>query len=194
MNSLHELLIEEMKDLYSAENQLLKALPKMAKAASAPELKEAFTSHLEETRGQVQRLEEIFEELEASPRGKKCKAMEGLIAEGKDIIEEDGNPSVKDAALIASAQRVEHYEIAGYGCVRTFANLLGLQSIANKLQETLDEEGAADHKLTELAETIINVDAENADDDEEAEEEVKPARTSRSANGNVRKTAKAGAA
>ncbi len=174
MNSLHELLVDELKDLYNAENQLLKALPKMAKAASAPELQEAFKSHLEETRGQVERLEAIFGELDESPKGKKCKAMEGLVAEGKDVIDEEGDPSVKDAALIASAQRIEHYEIAGYGCVRTFANLLGLTDIANKLQETLDEEGAADKKLTELAETIINVEAENADDDEESAQKGKP--------------------
>ena len=110
---------------------------------------------------------EIFEELEVSPTGKKCKAMEGLVAEGKEVLEEEGNPSVIDAALIACAQRVEHYEMAGYGCVRTFANLLGYESAAALLQETLDEEGAADHKLTELAETIINVEAEAADDEEE---------------------------
>ena len=162
MNSLHELLIEEMKDLYSAENQLLKALPKMAKAASAPELKEAFTSHLEETRGQVERLEEIFEELEASPRGKKCKAMEGLIEEGKELIDEDADPSVKDAGLIGAAQKVEHYEIAGYGTARTIAELLGHDEIAKLLQETLDEEGMADKKLTDLAESVINIEAEAA--------------------------------
>ena len=110
---------------------------------------------------------EIFEELEVSPTGKKCKAMEGLVAEGKEVLEEEGNPSVIDAALIACAQRVEHYEMAGYGCVRTFASLLGYESAAALLLETLDEEGAADHKLTELAETIINVEAEAADDEEE---------------------------
>jgi ferritin-like metal-binding protein YciE len=157
LDSLHDLYVDELKDLYSAENQLLKALPKMAKAASVPELKAAFEEHLEITRGQVSRLETIFEELEVSPKGKKCKAMEGLIEEGKEIIEEKGAPAVVDAALIAAAQRVEHYEMAGYGCVRTFANLLGYEQAAALLQETLDEEGEADKKLTELAETVINV-------------------------------------
>jgi len=171
LNSLHELLVEEMKDLYNAENQLIKALPKMAKAASHEDLRAAFVEHLEVTRGQVARLEAIFEELEESPKGKKCKAMEGLVAEGSEIIDEDGVPAVKDAALIASAQRIEHYEIAGYGCARTFATLLGLDEVAARLQETLDEEGEADKKLTELAESVINIEAENADDDEDEDEE-----------------------
>ena len=167
LDSLHDLYVEELKDLYNAENQLLKALPKMAKAASAEELKNAFTEHLEVTRKQVERLDTIFGELEVSPKGKKCKAMEGLLAEGKEIMEEEGDPAVIDAALIASAQRVEHYEMAGYGCVRTFATLLGYEDAAALLQETLDEEGEADKKLTELAETVINVDAESAEDDDE---------------------------
>jgi len=171
LDSLHDLYVEELKDLYNAENQLLKALPKMAKKASAEELKAAFAEHLEVTRTQIERLEEIFTELGVSPKGKKCKAMEGLVEEGKEVIEEDGNPSVIDAALIACAQRVEHYEIAGYGCVRTFATLLGYESAATLLQETLDEEGEADKKLTELAETIINLDAEDADDAEDESEE-----------------------
>jgi len=166
LDSLRDLLIDELKDLYSAENQLLKALPKMAKAASHQDLKDAFTEHLEVTRGQVTRLDEIFEELEESPKGKKCKAMEGLVEEGSEVIGEDGQDAVKDAALIASAQRVEHYEMAGYGCVRTFATLLGLDDIAAKLQETLDEEREADKSLTELAESIINVEAEEADDED----------------------------
>jgi ferritin-like metal-binding protein YciE len=171
MDSLHDLYVDELKDLYSAENQLLKALPKMAKKASASELKTAFTEHLEVTRKQVERLEQIFTALEVSPKGKKCKAMEGLIEEGKEVLEEDGNPSVIDAALIACAQRVEHYEMAGYGCVRTFANLLGYEDAETLLQETLDEEGAADEKLTELAETVINVEAEEAGDEVKGEEE-----------------------
>lgn len=162
LNSLHELLVDELKDLYSAENQLLKALPKMAKAASHADLKAAFESHLEETEGQVKRLETIFETLEGSPKGKKCKAMEGLIEEGSEVIEAAGDESVKDAALICAAQKVEHYEMAGYGCARTFAQLLGLDEIADLLQETLDEEGNADKKLTELAETAINVEASTA--------------------------------
>lgn len=185
LDSVHELLVEELKDLYSAENQLLKALPKMAKAAKHEELKAAFTEHLEVTRGQVARLEEIFQELGESPRGKKCKAMEGLVEEGSEIISEKGEAYVKDAALIAAAQRVEHYEMAGYGCVRTFANLLGLTDIAEKLQETLNEEGEADHALTALAESIINVDAETADDEEDDEEESPPRTAKPSANGKM---------
>ena len=169
LDSLHSLYVDELKDLYNAENQLLKALPRMAKAATATELKEAFTEHLEVTRKQVERLEQIFSGLGVSPKGKKCKAMEGLIEEGKDIMEEDGDPAVIDAALIAAAQRVEHYEMAGYGCVRTFANLLGEEDAVALLQETLNEEGEADKKLTELAETIINVKAEDGSEDEEEE-------------------------
>ncbi|AWM41557.1 hypothetical protein GobsT_73830 [Gemmata obscuriglobus] len=175
LDSLHDLYVEELKDLYNAENQLLKALPRMAKAASSGELKAAFTEHLTATQKQVERLEQIFEGLGVSPKGKKCKAMEGLIEEGKEVMQEDGDPSVIDAALIAAAQRVEHYEMAGYGCVRTFANLLGYGDAEALLQETLDEEGEADKKLTELAETVINVEAESAEgeegeEDEEAEE------------------------
>jgi ferritin-like metal-binding protein YciE len=166
MSTLHDLYVNELKDLYNAESQLLKALPKMAKAASAPELAEAFETHLEETQVHVERLEKVFEELDVSPKGKKCKAMEGLIEEGKEILEEDADPSVRDAALIAAAQRVEHYEIAGYGCVRTYARLLGYEEAADLLQETLNEEGATDHKLTELAESVINVEAVTTDDNE----------------------------
>ena len=164
LESLRELLVDELKDLYSAENQLVKALPKMAKAAASPELKAAFEEHLEETKGQVDRLVTIFEQLEGSPKGKKCKAMEGLIEEGSEFIEAEGEDSVKDAALICAAQKVEHYEIASYGCARTFATLLGLDKIADLLQETLDEEGNVDKKLTELAETVINVEAATAEE------------------------------
>jgi len=171
LDSLHDLYVDELKDLYNAENQLLKALPKMAKKATAPELKASFTEHLEVTRTQVGRLEEIFTALEVSPKGKKCKAMEGLVEEGAEVIGEDGDPAVIDAALIACAQRVEHYEMAGYGCVRTFATLLGYEDAAALLQETLDEEGEADKKLSVLAETVINVDAEEAGDEEGEEEE-----------------------
>lgn len=163
LRSLQDLYVEELKDLYSAESQLLTALPKMAKAASAPELNKAFKDHLKETEGQVRRLETIFEKLGTSPKGKKCKAMEGLIEEGKETISEDADPSIKDAALIAAAQRVEHYEMAGYGCARTYARLLGHDDAAHLLQETLDEEGAADKKLTKLAETVINIKAAAAD-------------------------------
>ncbi len=159
LDTLHDLYVDELKDLYNAEHQLLKALPKMAKAASDPQLAKAFTAHLTETQVHVDRLEEIFKNLEVSPRGKTCKAMLGLLAEGKEVMQEDADPSVMDAALITSAQRVEHYEMAGYGCVRTFARLLGDNKAAALLQKTLDEEGAADKKLTKLAETVINIEA-----------------------------------
>ena len=159
-NDLFEL---ELKDLYSAEKQLIKALPKMAKAATNEDLRQAFMSHLEETEGQIERLEKIFKQLDISyARVEKCKAMEGLIEEGKDIMEEGLEPDVLDAALICAAQKVEHYEIAGYGCARTFAEQLGRPQIANLLQETLDEEGNADKKLTEIAESVVNQDAKAA--------------------------------
>ena len=166
LDSLHDLFVDELKDLYSAENQLLKAIPKMAKKATSEELKAAFTEHLEVTQTQVERLEKIFEELDESPKGKKCKAMEGLVEEGAEVIKETGDPAVIDAALIACAQRVEHYEMAGYGCVRTFARLLGYEDAESLLQETLDEEAEADKKLTELADTAINIEAEEAEADQ----------------------------
>jgi ferritin-like metal-binding protein YciE len=178
LDSLHDLYVNELKDLYSAENQILKALPRMAKKATAPELQEALAEHLQVTRNQVERLETIFEDLGVSPRGKKCKAMEGLIEEGKEVLGASGAPAVIDAALIACAQRVEHYEMAGYGCVRTFAELLGYDDAAALLQATLDEEAAADDRLTELAETVIDIEAEAAGDgseEEEEEEASKPA-------------------
>jgi ferritin-like metal-binding protein YciE len=158
-----DLLELELKDLYSAEKQLTKALPKMAKAATNEDLKEAFESHLEETEGQVQRLEQIFKQLDISfSRVEKCKAMEGLIEEGKEIMEEGLEPEVLDAALICAAQKVEHYEMAGYGCARTFAQQLGHSDVAGLLQETLDEEGAADKKLNDIAESVVNSEAEAA--------------------------------
>src|SRR5262249_35036725 len=160
--SLHDLYVEELKDLYSAENQILKALPKMVKAASSSELQNAFQEHLEVTRGHVERLEQIFKKLDARPKGKKCKAMEGLLEEGKEMMQ-DAEPPVLDAALIGAAQRVEHYEIAGYGCARTYARILGDIEAADLLQQTLEEEGAADKKLTEIAESAINQEAAAAD-------------------------------
>ena len=167
LSSLEDLLVEELKDLYRAENQLLKAIPKMAKAATSKELKAGFEKHLKQTQGHVDRLEQVCELMDVSPKGKKCKAMEGLIEEGAEVIEEDAEPEVKDAALIAAAQRVEHYEIAGYGCVRTYAKLLGNDKAAKLLQQTLDEEGDTDKALTKLAETI-NVEAEDPNNDESA--------------------------
>ena len=159
LNTLETLYVEELRDLYNAENQLLKALPKMAKTASSPELKQAFEEHLDQTQEHVDRLEEIFDKLGQSPKGKKCKAMEGLIEEGSEILEEEGENSVIDAGIIAAAQKVEHYEIASYGTVRAFANMLGEEDAAELLQQTLDEEGETDKRLTELAEEIVNVEA-----------------------------------
>lgn len=167
MESLHDMFTEELKDIYNAENQLLKALPKMAKAAISPQLKKGFEAHLKETQGHVKRLEQIFDRLDMPHRGKKCKAMEGLIEEGSELLKEDAEDDVMDAALIAAAQKVEHYEIASYGCVRTYAQLLGDNESAKLLQQTLDEEGACDQKLTQLAEQI-NVEAVNAEEEEEA--------------------------
>jgi len=161
ITDLHTLLVHELKDLYSAETQLLKALPQMAQAAKHSQLATAFRSHLEETREHVRRLETIFEGLDYEPGGQHCKGMEGLIAEGEDMVEEDAPDDVKDAGLITAAQRVEHYEMAGYGCARTFARQLGLDKIADLLQKTLDEEGAADKKLTSIAERSINQEAIN---------------------------------
>ena len=159
LDSLQKLYVEELKDLYSAEKQIIQALPKMVKKASHPDLKAAFQEHLEVTRVQLERLDQIFEGLGKSPRGKKCKGMEGLLEEGKEMMQEDMEDDVMDAALIAAAQRVEHYEMAGYGTVRTYAQLLGDKNAAKLLQQTLDEEGDADKKLTQLAESSINVEA-----------------------------------
>jgi ferritin-like metal-binding protein YciE len=164
MDSLKDLYIDELKDLYNAENQLLKALPKMAKKASSPDLKAAFEEHLGQTEGQVNRLEKIFKALGEKPTGKTCKAMKGLVEEGKEIIEEDGEDAVLDAALIGAAQKVEHYEIAGYGTARTFASLLGEEDAMELLQKTLDEEGATDKKLTALAESLVNPEAQIAEE------------------------------
>jgi ferritin-like metal-binding protein YciE len=164
MDSLKDLYIDELKDLYNAENQLLKALPKMAKKASSPDLKAAFEEHLGQTEGQVNRLEKIFKALGEKPTGKTCKAMKGLVEEGKEIIEEDGEDAVLDAALIGAAQKVEHYEIAGYGTARSIASLLGEEDAMELLQETLDEEGATDKKLTALAESLVNPEAQMAEE------------------------------
>lgn len=152
LNSMRALFIEELRDLYSAENQLVRALPQLASAAKTNALKTAFEMHLEETRNHVTRLNEIFTELGEAPTGKHCKGMEGLIAEGSEILQAQGDPDVLDAAMIGAAQRVEHYEMAGYGVARTFAKELGFDKVADKLQKTLDEEGAADKKLTGIAE------------------------------------------
>ena len=151
---LKELYVDELKDLYSAENQLVKALPKMAKAAASEELRAGFEEHLEQTKGHVQRLEQIFRVLEENPKGKKCTGMEGLVEEGSEIMKEDFEDALLDAALIGAAQRVEHYEIAAYGTVRAFAEELGESEQASLLEETLEEEKQTDEKLTELAKQI----------------------------------------
>ena len=165
---LKELYIDQLKDLYSAENQLVKALPKMAKAASSDELRQGFEKHLEQTKGHVQRLERIFQALGESPKGKTCKGMQGLIEEGSEATEEDYDGSVLDAALIGAAQRVEHYEIAGYGTVRSMAEALGEDNHVSLLEETLEEEKETDQKLTELAEQINNQANGIGDDRKEA--------------------------
>lgn len=152
LDTLHALLAEQVKDLYSAEKQLLKALPRMAKAACEPGLKKALLSHLEETKTHAARLEEIASKLDIKPTGKVCKAMQGLIAEGAEVLEENGEDPVLDAAIIAAAQRVEHYEISAYGTARAFAEQLGKRDIAKVFQATLDEEKAADERLTEVCE------------------------------------------
>ncbi len=154
LNSLEALLGQEIKDLYSAENQLVKALPKMAKAASDSDLIAGFEKHLEETKGHLQRLEQVAELLEISLRGKTCKAMQGLVEEGAEVIQEDGDPAIKDLALITAAQKVEHYEIAAYGSARAVAELLELDEIVDLLQATLDEEESTDAALTAIAESI----------------------------------------
>jgi ferritin-like metal-binding protein YciE len=151
-NSLQDLFVDQLQDLYDAEQQITQALPKMANAASSQELKEAFNMHLDQTRTQIQRLERIFSDLGMNPRGETCEAMRGIIKEGDQIINAQGDPNVKDAALITAAQRVEHYEIAGYGSVRTYAQELGYSQAADLLQKTLDEEGTTDKMLTKLAE------------------------------------------
>jgi ferritin-like metal-binding protein YciE len=157
--SLRDLYVEELRDVLNAEKQLTKALPKMAAAATNEQLRSAFEDHLSVTEGHVRRLETIFDELGRPARGKTCKGMEGLIAEGKEKMEEDHDPEVLDAALISAAQRVEHYEIAAYGTLRAYAQQLGFDNQASLLQQTLDEEGEADKLLTQIAESTVNVEA-----------------------------------
>ena len=154
VKTINELLLDELKDLYSAEKQITKALPKMAKAAASQDLKSAFENHLEETQGLVDRLDKIFETLGKSPRGKTCHGMQGLLEEGSEMISESEKGPVRDAGLISAAQRVEHYEMAGYGSVREFASILGQNEIASLLEETLEEEKAADEKLSGIAKKV----------------------------------------
>jgi ferritin-like metal-binding protein YciE len=165
LKTLQDLFVDELKDVYSAEKQILKALPRLAKAAASPDLRRAFETHRQQTEGQVARLDNIFEQLGESPRGKKCKGMEGLLAEGTEMMEEEGEQAVIDAGLIAAAQRVEHYEIAAYGCLQSYATLLGHAKAATLLEETLQEEEAADQLLSELADGGVNEAALSASAD-----------------------------
>jgi ferritin-like metal-binding protein YciE len=176
IESLSELFVEQLRDLYDAENQLIKALPKMAEAANSDDLREGIEEHLEQTKGHAQRIEQIFEQLGEKLKAKKCKGMEGIIKEGNETLEEDiSDENLQDAAIIAAAQRVEHYEIAGYGTARTFANLLGEDEAASLLEQTLEEEKETDAKLTQLADGI-NVAAESEGEQSE-NESVKKSRT-----------------
>jgi ferritin-like metal-binding protein YciE len=156
VNTLHDLFMDQLKDLYSAEKQIIQALPKMAKAAQRPELRQAFEEHLQVTKQQLQRLDQVFEKMGTTPGRKKCMGMEGLIKETEEFLGENVAPDVMDAGLIANAQRVEHYEIAAYGTVRTFARMMGHTDAESLLQQTLDEEGQTDQKLTQLAESGVN--------------------------------------
>lgn len=156
VDTLRDLLVKELSDIYSAEKQLLKALPKMAKAASFPELRQAFEKHTQQTEGHVARLDDVFETLGEKPKRVKCKGMEGLIEEGSELLKEKGEPAALDAGMIAAAQRVEHYEIAAYGTARTYAETLGEDDAARLLQETLDEESETNEKLTKIAVSTVN--------------------------------------
>lgn len=187
IKSMNDLYVESLRDLYSAETQITKALPKMAKAANSEELKNGFTEHLAETKGQIDRLKTIFEGLGEKPTGHHCQAMEGLLEEGAEMIEAVKEPEVLDAGLIGAAQKVEHYEMAGYGTARNFARLLGFDDHAELLQETLDEEGATDQKLTDLADGMINQAAANVNG-------AKPKATSKSGSSTPKAKATAGAA
>jgi ferritin-like metal-binding protein YciE len=172
--TLHDAFIDELRDTYDAERQLLKALPKLAKASSSPELRAAFESHLEETRGQVERLEQVFASLDEKVRGKHCDGIAGIIEEGKSVMEEEFDDATMDACLIASGQRAEHYEMAAYGTLVAWARAMGHTEAADLLQETLDEEKATDEKLTGLAEGGINQEAASAAHPEEDEGEEEP--------------------
>jgi ferritin-like metal-binding protein YciE len=159
LDTLEKLYVDELRDIYNAENQLLGALPKMAKGASSPDLKNAFEMHLRQTESHVERLEQIFAVLDESPKGKTCHGMKGLIEEGSEILKEDGEESVLDAGIIEAAQKVEHYEMAAYGSARTFARLLGQEKAAELLQSTLDEESETNESLNQLAENMVNPEA-----------------------------------
>jgi ferritin-like metal-binding protein YciE len=171
LKSLDDLFHDQVRDLYDAEKKLVKALPKMAKASYSAELKAAFQEHLEQTKGHVERLEQVFDLLDKKAKAKTCRAMVGLIEEGAELIETDADPDVLDAGLISAAQRVEHYEIAGYGCLRAWAQQLGHTEAVELLGQTLDEEKAADQKLNQIAEAMVNKAAQEAAEEEAEEEE-----------------------
>jgi ferritin-like metal-binding protein YciE len=171
--TLKDVYVDELRDLYNAEQQLIKALPKMAKAATSEDLRQGFEEHLEQTKGHARRLEEIFQALGESSKGKKCKGMEGIVAEGAEVISEDYEGAAMDAAIISAAQRVEHYEIAAYGSVHAYATILGETEAANSLEQTLNEEKETDQKLTDLSESI-NEEANQISDRGAAEEEERP--------------------
>jgi ferritin-like metal-binding protein YciE len=192
LDSLEELMQDELKDIYDAEKQLTKALPKLEKKASAAELKEAFADHLAETEQHVERLEQIFDQLGMPARGKKCEGMQHLIAEGNDMIGEAEDDATRDAVMIAAAQKVEHYEIATYGTLRTWASLLGKSDVASILEETLEEEKAADEKLTGIAESFVNEAAAEGGHDQE--EETRERGTSRSTRSVASRTTRSAAA
>ena len=185
-NGLRDLYLDELRDLHNAENQLVKALPKMAKASSSDELREGFEQHLEQTKGHVERLEQIFEAMDESPKGKKCAGMEGLVKEGSEVMEEDFDGAVMDAALIGAAQRVEHYEIAAYGTVIAFANQLGESEHASLLKDTLEEEKETDQKLTSLSQDI-NSQASSESGRAESEDEESMVAESRSGSRTAKK-------
>lgn len=166
VKSLKELFINELKDLYHAEKQMTRALPKMSKQVSSETLKQHFDEHLKETENQITRLEKVFEELDMSPKTKKCMGMEGIIEEGKELFEEIDDPQVLDAAILGAAQKAEHYEISSYGTLATYADLLGMEDVAELLRETLEEEKSTDEKLTQLAESEINVEAKSESEEE----------------------------
>ncbi len=185
-NGLRDLYLDELRDLHNAENQLVKALPKMAKASSSDELREGFEQHLEQTKEHVERLEQIFEAMDESPKGKKCAGMEGLVKEGSEVMEEDFDGAVMDAALIGAAQRVEHYEIAAYGTVIAFANQLGESEHASLLKDTLEEEKETDQKLTSLSQDI-NSQASSESGRAESEDEESMVAESRSGSRTAKK-------
>jgi len=181
LESLEDLLQEELRDMYDAEKQLTKALPKLSKKASSPELKDAFDEHLRQTEGHIERLEQVFEQLEIPVRAKKCEGMKNLIAEGDEMIAEAEDDSTRDALMIAAAQKVEHYEMASYGTMRTWATLLGKNDAASLFQENLDEEKEADQKLTEIAESFVNQQAAQGAGEQDQEEEESGRRGARNA-------------